>query len=215
MVERPFPEAVRPSVVAVLVTHDPGTWFDGTLAALAAQDHPVLHVLVIDAGSTIDPTERVKAALPHASVVRIGASPGFGAAANQGFRAVDSEFAMLVNPDARIIAGTLAGFLKVARDHPRAGAMGALVRDPDGSIYPSARKIPSFTEGIVHTAVGKAQMTETQLRENILMLLQTIMRLKPATAKGQYLRGVAVSTTMGPGIRLDVNEAVRLSTEAH
>ena len=82
MVERPSPAAVRPSVVAVLVTHDPGAWFDGTLAALAAQDHPVLHVLVIDAGSATDPTERVHAVLPHASVVRVEASPGFGAAAN-------------------------------------------------------------------------------------------------------------------------------------
>jgi len=67
--------------------------------------------------------------------------------------------------------------------------------------------------GIVHTAVGKTSMTEQQLADNILTLMQTLMRLKPSTAKGQYLRGIAVSNTMGPGIRIDVNEAIRLSTE--
>jgi len=40
-----------------------------------------------------------------------------------------------------------------------------------------------------------------------------VIRLKPATAKGTYVKGVTVSTTMGPGIRLDPNEIVRLSTE--
>lgn len=67
--------------------------------------------------------------------------------------------------------------------------------------------------GIVHAAFGKAGMRPDQLRENLLTLMQTVIRLKPATAKGTYVKGVTVSTTMGPGIRLDPNEIVRLSTE--
>lgn len=67
--------------------------------------------------------------------------------------------------------------------------------------------------GIVHASVGKASMSEEHLRENVLALLAMLMRLKPSTAKGTYVKSVALSTTMGPGIRLDTNDAVRMSSE--
>ena len=67
--------------------------------------------------------------------------------------------------------------------------------------------------GIVHVPVGRASMTEEQLRANVLTLMSQLMRLKPASAKGTYVRSVALSTTMGPGIRIDANEIVRLSAE--
>ncbi len=63
--------------------------------------------------------------------------------------------------------------------------------------------------GIVHAMVGKASMEPQQLKENIEALVNTLMKLKPATAKGTYLRGAAVSSTMGPGIRLDPSALVR------
>ena len=63
--------------------------------------------------------------------------------------------------------------------------------------------------GIVHVMVGKASMEPQQLKENIEALVNTLMKLKPATAKGTYLRGAAVSSTMGPGIRLDPSALVR------
>ena len=66
-------------------------------------------------------------------------------------------------------------------------------------------------QGNVHTSVGKASMTAVQLRENILSLMATIVRLKPASGKGTYIQNVALSSTMGLGIRLDGNEVVRLA----
>jgi GT2 family glycosyltransferase len=69
-------------VVAVVVTHDaPGKRFDQVLRALAGQDYPNLDVLVVDTG-TADPTERVHAVLPAATVHRMEGDPGFGVAAN-------------------------------------------------------------------------------------------------------------------------------------
>lgn len=65
--------------------------------------------------------------------------------------------------------------------------------------------------GIVHAAVGKSSMGADQLRANVLALVTTLLRLKPATAKGTYLRGLALSSTMGPGIRVDVNDLQRLA----
>lgn len=67
--------------------------------------------------------------------------------------------------------------------------------------------------GIVHASIGKASMGSDKLRDNVLGLMKELVRLKPASAKGAYVRGVTLSTTMGPGIRLDVNEIIRLSSE--
>ncbi len=68
--------------MAVVVTHDPGPWFDETLQSLADQTYPDLGILVVDTGSDIDPTERIHAVLPDAFVHRLGRDPGYGAAAN-------------------------------------------------------------------------------------------------------------------------------------
>jgi|SRR3954464_7233762 len=57
--------------------------------------------------------------------------------------------------------------------------------------------------GIVHVPVGKASFDTKRLTDNVNAILDTVMRAKPATAKGTYLKGVSVSSTMGPGIRLD------------
>ncbi|MCB0293660.1 MAG: 50S ribosomal protein L1 [Calditrichaeota bacterium] len=59
--------------------------------------------------------------------------------------------------------------------------------------------------GIVHTGVGKASFEIDKLRDNIKTLMQVILRLKPATAKGTYLKSICVSNTMGPGIRIVTN----------
>lgn len=67
--------------------------------------------------------------------------------------------------------------------------------------------------GIVHAGVGKASMTADQLKANVLTLVQSLIRLKPSTAKGTYIRSVTLATTMGPGIRLDPNEIARASAE--
>jgi large subunit ribosomal protein L1 len=57
--------------------------------------------------------------------------------------------------------------------------------------------------GIVHATVGKAGFEKEKLVENIHSFLNTIMRLRPATAKGQYVKSIAISTTMGPGVHID------------
>lgn len=68
--------------------------------------------------------------------------------------------------------------------------------------------------GIVHAPVGKASMSATALKENLLALINELFRLKPSTAKGTYLRGAALSSTMGVGVRLDVNDMARETGKA-
>ena len=65
--------------------------------------------------------------------------------------------------------------------------------------------------GVVHASIGRCSMDVNALRENLVALVATLIRLKPASAKGTYLKGAALSSTMGPGIRLDVNDLARLA----
>jgi large subunit ribosomal protein L1 len=57
--------------------------------------------------------------------------------------------------------------------------------------------------GIVHAPVGRVSFGREKLLENISAFLETIMRLKPPSSKGSYLRSIAISTTMGPGVKVD------------
>jgi len=59
--------------------------------------------------------------------------------------------------------------------------------------------------GIVHAPVGKMSFTPQQLEENTESFIEAIVRAKPATARGRYIRSVALSPTMGPGVRLDIS----------
>lgn len=64
--------------------------------------------------------------------------------------------------------------------------------------------------GIVHAMVGKADFEEAKLVENIESFIATLNRMKPTAAKGLYIKGVTLSSTMGPGIRIDKSEAASL-----
>jgi len=57
--------------------------------------------------------------------------------------------------------------------------------------------------GIVHTTIGKKSFGKDKLRENFLALLDTLIKMKPASSKGAYLKGIALSTTMSPGVKID------------
>lgn len=68
--------------------------------------------------------------------------------------------------------------------------------------------------GIVHMPIGKASFEVDQLLENFNTAVNALLKAKPATAKGRYLRGITVSSTMGPGIRVDTQEAQKMAETA-
>ncbi|MBW2657454.1 MAG: 50S ribosomal protein L1, partial [Deltaproteobacteria bacterium] len=57
--------------------------------------------------------------------------------------------------------------------------------------------------GIVHVPMGKVSFGVEKIIQNLAAFIETILRLKPASSKGTYLRGIAISTTMGPGVKVD------------
>jgi large subunit ribosomal protein L1 len=89
------------------------------------------------------------------------------------------------------------------------GQLGALGRilGPRGLMpNPKAGKIEFRVDktGNVHAPVGKASFTAEQLSQNVQAFMDTIVRAKPSAAKGMYLRSATISSTMGPGVRLDM-----------
>lgn len=64
--------------------------------------------------------------------------------------------------------------------------------------------------GIIHVPIGKVSFTEEKLLENFYTVMDTLMKVRPAAAKGQYVKSVIVTTTMGPGIRVNNQKAASL-----
>jgi len=63
--------------------------------------------------------------------------------------------------------------------------------------------------GIIHAQIGRASMEANQIADNLIALVGTLQRLKPASAKGIYMKSITLSSTMGPGVRLDPQDAIR------
>jgi len=126
-------------------------------SSVASCDTPVIAAVTADVVRTRRPdvytrpgAQAAVAAEPRARLIANGANLGFAAAVNVGIRASTARYVFLLNPDAEITGGTLADLVKVADDRPKAGAIGVLTKSPDGTVYPSARKVPSLVEAVGH-----------------------------------------------------------------
>jgi large subunit ribosomal protein L1 len=64
--------------------------------------------------------------------------------------------------------------------------------------------------GIIHVPIGKASFAQEKLQDNFYTVIETLVKVKPAAAKGQYIRSVTVASTMGPGIRVSPQKAAAL-----
>jgi len=151
---------VSDELVVVTVTYSPGRHLDRFLATLShATERPVT-VVMADNGSTDGAPEEALERHPNARLLHTGANLGYGAAVNRAVAdyladpATDSEFFVVANPDVQWGPRSIDAMLEAAARWPRAGALGPLIRDPDGSVYPSARHQPSLIRGGMHAVVG-------------------------------------------------------------
>jgi large subunit ribosomal protein L1 len=60
--------------------------------------------------------------------------------------------------------------------------------------------------GIIHCPIGRKSFDDKRIQENLEALMATLQRFKPASAKGRYIKALTLSPTMGPGVKVDVNE---------
>ncbi len=68
--------------------------------------------------------------------------------------------------------------------------------------------------GVIHAPVGKASFTPDQLRQNVAAFVSAVVQAKPPAAKGQYIRSITLAPTMGPGVKLDIQPTLALTSAA-
>lgn len=148
---------VSSKLAVVTVTYSPGKYLDQFLSSLSSATEEVPLVIMADNGSTDGSVEDADARYPHVRLFRTGANLGYGGAVNRAVAELDDdiEFVVVANPDVRWHPGSLDGLLAAAERWPRAGALGPLIREPDGTRYPSARAVPDLTSGVGHAVLGK------------------------------------------------------------
>ena len=142
-----------PDLAVVVVNHNAGDFLARCMSSIGSSAGELgVEVVVVDNASSDGSAERAAG-----TGVRLIGNPdnrGFARAANQGVAATGAPLVLLLNPDAEVVGGSLPALVKVARERPRAGAVGALVRNPDGSIQPSARRVPRLGEALGHAFLG-------------------------------------------------------------
>ena len=152
-------DAVSDELFVVTVTYSPGPHLGRFLATLShATDRPVT-VIMADNGSTDGAPEEAVERYPNARLLRTGGNLGYGTAVNRAVAEISkvpecSDFFIVANPDVQWGPGSIDVLLEAAERWPRAASLGPLIRDPDGSVYPSARHLPSLIRGGMHAVVG-------------------------------------------------------------
>ena len=111
----------------------------------------------------------------------------------------------IATPDAMRVVGKLGQVLgpRGLMPNPKVGTVTTDVEQAVKNAKAGQVQFRTDKGGIVHTTIGKADFDVDALKGNLRALVQELVKAKPAAAKGQYLRKIAVSTTMGPGLVVD------------
>ncbi|MGY5885417.1 glycosyltransferase family 2 protein [Modestobacter lacusdianchii] len=140
----------------VAVTYSPGESLTEFLDSLATATGRPLDVVLADNGSTDGTPERAAQERPTVRLLRTGGNVGYGAAANAGLADLTAGYALVANPDVRFEPGSVDELLVAAARWPRAATLGPAIRTPEGTVYPSARELPSLSTGVGHALLGWA-----------------------------------------------------------
>ena len=117
---------------------------------------------------------------------------------------------VVATPDMMGVVGRLGRVLgpKGLMPNPKAGTVTMDVTQAVNDIKAGKIEYRLDKANIVHVPVGKASFTKEQLADNFTTLMSAIIKAKPASAKGQYLRSVTIASTMGPGIKINTSKLV-------
>jgi len=117
---------------------------------------------------------------------------------------------VVATPDMMGVVGKLGKVLgpKGLMPNPKAGTVTMDVAKAIADIKAGKIEYRLDKTNIIHCPIGKASFEEVKLRENFRTLMEAVIKAKPSAAKGQYLRSVSISSTMGPGIKINTTKVL-------
>jgi large subunit ribosomal protein L1 len=118
---------------------------------------------------------------------------------------------LIATPDLMALVGRLGKVLgpRGLMPNPKVGTVTMDVKKAVADAKGGAVEFRVEKAGIIHAGVGKASFSEDAIRQNIRAFVDAVVKAKPAGAKGTFLKKVAISSTMGPGVRIDVATATQ------
>ncbi|MEY4082880.1 MAG: ribosomal protein [Pseudomonadota bacterium] len=118
---------------------------------------------------------------------------------------------LIASPDAMRLVGQLGQILgpRGLMPNPKVGTVTPDVAQAVKNAKAGQVQYRTDKAGIIHCTIGQASFEVDALKTNLMALIEALQRAKPASSKGQYLRKVAISTTMGPGIRVDTQSLLQ------
>ena len=112
---------------------------------------------------------------------------------------------VIASPDAMRVVGQLGQILgpRGLMPNPKVGTVTPNVAEAVKNAKAGQVRYRNDKNGIIHTTLGKVSFNEVQLKENLEALLVALKKGKPSSAKGQFIKKVSISTTMGAGVAVD------------
>ncbi|MBC7328014.1 50S ribosomal protein L1 [bacterium] len=129
----------------------------------------------------------------------------------EGWKGWKNMDLVLATPDMMGVVSRLGRILGPRMPNPRAGTVSQdiakTVRDfKEARLY----EFRVDRSGIIHMPIGKVSQPTEQILQNLATLLSTLMKARPASFRGQYIKGITLSSTMGPGIKVDLQKSREL-----
>jgi large subunit ribosomal protein L1 len=123
---------------------------------------------------------------------------------------------VIASPDMMALVGRLGKVLgpRGLMPNPKVGTVTPNIAQAVKDAKAGSVEFRVQKEGIIHAGVGKASFTEADIEKNVRAFIGAIVKARPSGAKGTYLKKIAISSTMGPGVRIDVS-TISQSAEAH
>ena len=114
---------------------------------------------------------------------------------------------MIATPDMMPLLGKIGRVLgpKGLMPNPKTGTVTTDVEKAINEVKAGRVEYRTDSYGNVHGIIGKASFNEEDLLENLNSFVATILKVKPATVKGEYVKNISISSTMGPGIKVENN----------
>ncbi len=114
---------------------------------------------------------------------------------------------LIATPDLMALVGRLGKVLgpRGLMPNPKVGTVTMDVKKAVADAKGGAVEFRAEKAGIIHAGIGKASFSEEAIRQNVKAFVDAVVKAKPTGAKGVYVKKIAISSTMGPGVRLDVS----------